>query len=86
MLKIDNLHVSYGAILAIKGISMEVNKGEIVTLIGANGAGKSTIINTISQIVKNHSGTITFEGEEISKSDAKKGTNPGPGPYSLKRS
>ena len=65
MLKIDNLHVYYGAIHAIKGISLEVNQGEIVTLIGANGAGKSTTLRTISGLLKPREGTISFEGESI---------------------
>ena len=65
MLNIDNLHVYYGAIHAIKGISLEVNQGEIVTLIGANGAGKSTTLRTISGLLKPREGTISFEGESI---------------------
>ena len=65
MLKIDGLHVYYGAIHAIKGISLEVNQGEIVTLIGANGAGKSTTLRTISGLLKPKEGTISFEGESI---------------------
>ena len=65
MLKIDNLHVYYGAIHAIKGISLEVNQGEIVTLIGANGAGKSTTLRTISGLLKPKEGTIAFEGNSI---------------------
>ena len=65
MLKIDNLHVYYGAIHAIKGISLEVNQGEIVTLIGANGAGKSTTLRTISGLLKPKEGSIAFEGNSI---------------------
>jgi len=65
MLKIDNIHVYYGAIHAIKGISLEVNQGEIVTLIGANGAGKSTALRTISGLLKPKEGTIAFEGNSI---------------------
>ena len=65
MLKIDNLNVYYGAIHAIKGISLEVKEKEIVTLIGANGAGKSTTLRTISGLLKPKSGTILFEGESI---------------------
>ena len=65
MLKIDNLHVYYGAIHAIKGVSLEVNQGEIVTLIGANGAGKSTTLRTISGLLKPKEGTIAFEGQSI---------------------
>jgi len=65
MLKIKDLVVSYGGIEAVKGISFEVPAGEIVTLIGANGAGKSTTLRTISGLVKAKSGSIVFEGEEI---------------------
>lgn len=65
MLKINDINVFYGAIHAIKGASLEVNEGEIVTLIGANGAGKSTILRTISGLLKPKSGTIQFEGKEI---------------------
>jgi len=65
MLKIDNINVYYGAIHAIKGISLNVNEGQIVTLIGANGAGKSTTLRTISGLLKPKSGKITFEGKEI---------------------
>ena len=65
MLKIDNLEVAYGNIKAIKGISLEVNEGEIVTLIGSNGAGKSTTLRAISGILKPRSGSITFNGERI---------------------
>lgn len=65
MLKIDNINVYYGAIHALKGISVDVNEGEIVTLIGANGAGKSTILRTISGLLKPKSGDIIFEGQSI---------------------
>ena len=65
MLKVDDLHVYYGSIHAIKGISFEVNEGEIVTLIGANGAGKSTTLNTITGLLKPRSGSVTFEGKNI---------------------
>ncbi len=58
MLKIENLHVSYGGIKALRGISLEVPDGKIVTLIGANGAGKSTTLRTISGLVKADSGSI----------------------------
>lgn len=64
MLIIKNLCVNYGAIRAIKGISMEVKKGAIVTLIGANGAGKTTLLRTISSLIKPVSGSIEFEGTE----------------------
>jgi branched-chain amino acid transport system ATP-binding protein len=65
MLKIENLEVAYGNIKAIKGISLEVNQGEIVTLIGSNGAGKSTTLRAISGILKPRTGSITFNGERI---------------------
>jgi branched-chain amino acid transport system ATP-binding protein len=65
MLKVDNLEVAYGNIKAIKGISLEVNQGEIVTLIGSNGAGKSTTLRAISGILKPRGGSITFNGERI---------------------
>ncbi len=67
MLKIDNLKVSYGGIEAVKGISFTVEQGQIVTLIGANGAGKSTTLRAIVGLVKAASGSITFEGEELTK-------------------
>ncbi|MEN9325332.1 MAG: hypothetical protein RL414_1086 [Actinomycetota bacterium] len=65
MLKVDNLEVAYGNIKAIKGISLEVNQGEIVTLIGSNGAGKSTTLRAISGLLKPRAGSITFMGERI---------------------
>ena len=65
MLKIDNLHVSYGGIRALQGVSLAVPEGKIVTLIGANGAGKSTTLRTISGLVKADSGSITYEGQEL---------------------
>ena len=65
MLKINDINVFYGAIHAIKGASLEVNEGEIVTLIGANGAGKSTILRTISGLLKPKGGSIQFEGRDI---------------------
>ena len=65
MLKVEDLHVSYGAINAIKGISFEVNEGEIVTLIGANGAGKTTTLHTISGILTPKSGKITLGDKNI---------------------
>ena len=65
MLKIENLCVSYGGIKALRGISLEVPDGKIVTLIGANGAGKSTTLRTISGLVKADSGSITYDGQEL---------------------
>ena len=72
MLKIEDIHVYYGAIHAVKGISFEVNDGEIVALIGANGAGKSTILKTISGLMHPRSGSITFDGQQIAHMDAHK--------------
>ena len=65
MLKIENLHVNYGGIQALRGISLEVPDGKIVTLIGANGAGKSTTLRTITGLVKAASGSIQWNGEEL---------------------
>ena len=65
MLKIENLHVSYGGIQALRGINMQVRDGEIATLIGANGAGKSTTLRTISGLVKASSGSVQWNGEEL---------------------
>ena len=67
MLKVNNLKVNFGGIEAVKGISFEVKDGEIVTLIGSNGAGKSTTLRTISGIVKPADGSISFEGTDITK-------------------
>ncbi len=72
MLKIENIHVYYGAIHAVKGVSFTVNDGEIVALIGANGAGKSTILKTISGLMHPRSGSIQFDGKEIAHADASK--------------
>ena len=72
MLKVEDLHVYYGSIHAIKGISFEVNEGEIVTLIGANGAGKSTTLNTVAGLMKPRSGAITFEGQQVAGMPASK--------------
>ncbi|MBQ6206269.1 MAG: ABC transporter ATP-binding protein [Oscillospiraceae bacterium] len=65
MLKAEDLNVYYGSIHAIKGVSFEVCEGEIVTLIGANGAGKSTTLNTISGILRSRTGSVTFLGENL---------------------
>ncbi len=72
MLKIEDMHVYYGAIHAVKGVSFEVNDGEIVALIGANGAGKSTILKTISGLMHPRSGSITFMDQNIAHMDAHK--------------
>lgn len=70
MLILNNVHVYYGAIHALKGISFEVHKGEIVTLIGSNGAGKSTCLKTISGLLRPKEGTITFNDKELTKINA----------------
>ena len=67
ILKVDNINVYYGAIHAIKGISFEVNEGEVVTLIGANGAGKSTTLQTVSGLLNSRTGSIEFNGENLAK-------------------
>ena len=66
MLKVHDLDVHYGAVQALHGVSLEVNAGEIVSLIGANGAGKSTVLRTLSGLVRPSRGTITFAGQSIS--------------------
>jgi branched-chain amino acid transport system ATP-binding protein len=72
MLKVDDIHVYYGAIHAIKGVSFQVNEGEIVALIGANGAGKSTILKTVSGLMHPKSGSIAFHDTDITHTDAYK--------------
>jgi branched-chain amino acid transport system ATP-binding protein len=72
MLNVNDLHVNYGAIKALKGISIEVKEKSIVTLIGANGAGKTTLLRTISSILKPVSGTIEFMGNDTTKLPANK--------------
>ncbi len=72
MLKVNNLQVNYGMINAVRNVSFEVNEGEIVTLIGANGAGKSTILRTISGLVKASGGSVEYEGKNLEKYSPKK--------------
>ena len=72
MLEVKDIEVHYGVIKAIKGVSFSVNEGEVISLIGANGAGKTTILNAITGIVPISSGSIEFEGKEISKIPAHK--------------
>ena len=72
ILKVDDINVYYGSIHAIKGISFEVNQGEIVTVIGANGAGKSTSLNTIAGLLKSSTGSVTFMDEDLAKIPAHK--------------
>ncbi|HXM47449.1 MAG TPA: ATP-binding cassette domain-containing protein, partial [Pyrinomonadaceae bacterium] len=64
MLVLDNVSVNYGAIEALRGVSMRVEQGEVVTLIGANGAGKTTTLRTITGLLEPREGSVTFEGEE----------------------
>ena len=77
MLKVDDIHVYYGQIHAIKGVSFEVHEGEIVSLIGANGAGKSTVLKTISGLMHPKSGSISFLGDPIAHTEAYKLENRG---------
>jgi branched-chain amino acid transport system ATP-binding protein len=70
MLEVKNLHVYYGAIHALKGITFHVNEGEVVALIGANGAGKSTTLSTISGLLQPREGSVTFRGEDITLTPA----------------
>jgi len=72
LLKVTDLSVNYGVIQAVKKVNFEVNAGEIVTLIGANGAGKTTILKTISGLLRPSGGTITYEGQEIQKYKSQK--------------
>ena len=72
MLEVKDLEVYYGMIQAIKGISFEVNEGEIVSLIGANGAGKTTILHTITGLLSPKKGSVLFEGTDITKVPAHK--------------
>lgn len=72
MLEIKDLQVYYGMIQAIKGVSFEVNKGEIIALIGANGAGKTTILHTVSGLLSPKHGSVRFEGQDITKTPAHK--------------
>ena len=72
MLEVKDLEVYYGMIQAIKGISFEVNQGEVVALIGANGAGKTTTLHTITGLLPSKKGTVTFEGQDITKVPAHK--------------
>ena len=72
MLKVTDLKVNYGVIQAIKGVSFEVNQGEVIALIGANGAGKTTILHTVTGLLAPKSGKIEFEGQDITKMPAHK--------------
>ena len=77
MLEVKDLVVSYGAIKALKGISFSVEEGEVITLIGSNGAGKTTTLHSISNLIKKESGSILFEGEDITNLSADKIVNRG---------
>ncbi len=70
LLDVKNLHVNYGAVEAIKGIDLHVNRGEVVTILGANGAGKTTTLQTISGLLKSNSGSIVFDGHDITQTPA----------------
>lgn len=72
LLEIKNIEVNYGVIKAIKGVSFEVNQGEIIALVGANGAGKTTILHTISGLIQAKSGSIMFDGKDLTKTPAHK--------------
>ena len=72
MLTIKDLEVYYGVIQAIKGVSFEVNQGEVIALIGANGAGKTTILHTITGLIAPKNGSVLFEGKELTKTPAHK--------------
>ncbi|HHW46821.1 MAG TPA: ABC transporter ATP-binding protein [Clostridiales bacterium] len=72
MLKLENVEVCYGVIKAVKGVSLEVNQGEVVALIGANGAGKTTILHTITGLIPAKSGKIEFNGHNLLKTPAHK--------------
>ena len=80
LLEVKNIHVYYGNIHALKDLSLNVDKGEIVTLIGANGAGKSTTLKTLSGILKPRSGSVQLEGDELDQvsgpSDRDQGDDP----------
>ena len=72
LLTVDNLEVYYGVIRALKGVSFTVNEGEVVALIGANGAGKTTILHTVTGLLHAKAGTIAFEGEDLTRTPAHK--------------
>ena len=67
LLKVSNIETYYGPIMAIRGVSLEVPQGKIVTVLGANGAGKTTILKTISGVMDPRKGTVTFDGQEVTR-------------------
>src|SRR3954451_439080 len=67
LLSVSNLEVCYGVISALQGVSVDINKGEIVTLIGSNGAGKTTLLRTIRGLIRSKQGEITFDGSDITR-------------------
>lgn len=77
ILKIDNINVFYGNIHSLRDVSLEVNEGEIVALIGANGAGKSTTLKTVSGLLRSETGSISFLEQDISKEYPHKLVSPG---------
>lgn len=72
ILTVENLSVTYGRVEAVRGVSFEVGAGDLITLVGANGAGKSSIINAVSGVVRPSAGRVTFEGKDITRSPAHK--------------
>ena len=72
MLEIKDLEVCYGVIKAIKGVSFEVEQGEVIALIGANGAGKTTILHTVTGLIPSAAGSISFDGHDLKKVPAHK--------------
>ena len=72
LLEVKNLVVSYGAIKALRGISFSVEQGEVISLIGSNGAGKTTTLHSISNLIKKNSGSISFDGTDITNLSADK--------------
>ena len=79
VLQVENLNVYYGSIHAVKGVSFQVEQGETVTLIGANGAGKSTTLNTVAGLLHSRTGSISFLGEKLAQ--PRVGTGPGGAPH-----
>ena len=72
LLKLSNIETYYGPIMAVKGVSLEVEEGQIATILGANGAGKTTILKTISGVMDPQKGTVEFQGENITRTEPHK--------------